>query len=133
MNAARCWKNWGDDRGATALEFAIVAPLLLILIIGMLEFGLMYQAQLAVTHAAREGARLAAVGDGSLYDAGIVEQRAFPLTSAGGLSISRSEPDAESVQVTVNYPWSWIIIPSGGPLDLGAPPTLSSTATMRKE
>jgi Flp pilus assembly protein TadG len=122
--------DWQDDRGATALEFAIVAPLLLILIMGMLEFGLMYNAQITVTHAAREGARLAAV---DTFDQATVEQRAFPLTSADGLSIVLTQPDAESVRVTVTYPWTWRIVPLGGPLDLGDPPTLSSSATMRKE
>jgi Flp pilus assembly protein TadG len=130
MRAIRQRAEWRNDRGATALEFAIVAPLLLILIIGMLEFGLMYQAQLAVTHAAREGARLAAVDK---YDAAIVAQRAFPLTTADGLAVALTQPDIESVRVTVTYPWTWRIIPLGGPLDLGDPPTLSSSATMRKE
>jgi hypothetical protein len=132
VHLARRWKQCRDEGGAVALEFAIVVPLLLVLIIGMLEFGLMYQAQLAVTHAAREGARLAAVGDGSLWDPGIVEQRAFPLTTGDGLSISRSE-NADSVSVTVSYQWAWAILPSGGPLELGSPPNLSSSATMRKE
>lgn len=113
-----------DDRGASALEFAIVVPVLLILLFGMLEYGFVFQAQLAVTHAAREGARMAAVDD---WDPGLVEDRAFPLKAADGLSVSLSNPDAESVQVTVTYPWSWLIFP------FGDPPTLSSSATMRKE
>ncbi|MDH4139163.1 MAG: pilus assembly protein [Coriobacteriia bacterium] len=127
------WVVRGSDRGAVALEFAVVVPLLLILLFGMLEFGFVFQAQLAVTHAAREGARMAAVADGSLWDPSVVEQRAYPLTTASGLSISLTEPDPESVSVTVSYPWSWRVVPLGGPLSLGDPPTLSSTATMRKE
>jgi len=116
-----------SDRGASALEFAAIAPALLLLVLGMLEFGFVFQAQLAVNHAAREGARLAAVADGSLWDPGVVEQRAYPLTTADGLSISLTEPDEDSVRVTVSYPWEWRIIP------FGATRTLSGTATMRKE
>ncbi len=115
------------DEGASALEFAVVAPVLLLLLFGMIEFGLIFQGQLAVTHAAREGARLAAVQNGAFYSVTAVEERAFPLRTADGLSVNLSEPDARSVRVTVSYPWTGRIVPFGGPI------TLSSTATMRKE
>lgn len=108
----------------------MVVPVLLLLLFGMLEFGLMFQGQLAVTHAAREGARLAAVADGAHYSAAVVEQRAYPLRSADGLSVSLSYPDADSVRVTVSYPWTWKVIPGEV---LGTAPTLTSSATMRKE
>lgn len=117
-------RNIHSEEGASALEFALVLPVLVLLVLGMFEFGFVFQGQLAVTHAAREGARLAAVDD---WDAAVVAERAFPLTVADGLSIVMTTPDAESVRVTVQYPWSWRILP------FGDPPTLSSTATMRKE
>lgn len=131
MKAIRQRTQWHNDRGATALEFAIVAPLLLILIIGMLEFGLMYNAQLAITHGAREGARLASV---DTYDPDTVRQRVeFPGVDPTQLAVTLAQPDTQSVRVTVAYPWVWQVLPLGGPLDLGDPPTLSSSATMRKE
>ena len=131
MKAIRQREGWNNDRGATALEFAIVAPLLLILIIGMLEFGLMYNAKITVTHAAREGARLAAVGK---FDETTVKERATGL-SADRLTVipPSNDPTVESVTVTVSYQWAWEILPLGGPLNLGDPPTLSSSATMRRE
>jgi Flp pilus assembly pilin Flp len=112
-----------DDRGATALEFAIIVPWLLVLLFGMIEFGFVFQAQLALTHAVREGARLASVNQ---YDAGIVESRAYPLTSGGGLSISASDLGT-AVMVTATYPYEPQIMP------LLPTITLSSEATMRKE
>ena len=115
-----------SDSGASALEFAIVVPFLLLLLFGMIEFGFVFQGQLAVTHAAREGARLAAVQNGALYSAAAVEQRAFPLRIADGLSVSLAQ-DSQTVRVSVSYPWTWKTIPLGDPI------TLSSTATMRKE
>ncbi len=115
------------DSGASALEFAVVVPFLLLLIFGMFEFGFIFQGQLAVTHAAREGARLASVQDGALYSVAAVEERAYPLRTSDGLSISLTEPDADSVRVTVSYPWTWRIIPLADPI------TLTSRATMRKE
>lgn len=45
------------DRGAAMVEFAIVLPLLLLLVFGIIEFGRGYNAQLTLTHAAREGVR----------------------------------------------------------------------------
>lgn len=50
-----------DERGAALVEFAIVMPLLLVLIFGMVEAGWAFNSQLDATHAAREAGRLAAV------------------------------------------------------------------------
>lgn len=46
-----------SEDGAAAVEFALVLPVLIMLILGILEFGLAYNAQITVTNAAREGAR----------------------------------------------------------------------------
>ncbi len=53
------------DRGATAVEFALVLPLLLLLVCGIIDFGRALNAQITLTQAAREGARLEALGDSS--------------------------------------------------------------------
>ncbi len=49
-------------RGATTVELAMVAPLLIFLLFGIIEFGLMVKDLVGVNQAAREGARSAAVG-----------------------------------------------------------------------
>ncbi|MGC0236942.1 TadE/TadG family type IV pilus assembly protein [Arthrobacter sp. SD76] len=49
------------SRGAIAVEFALVAPVLLALVIGIVEFANAYNAQISVTQAAREAARTMAV------------------------------------------------------------------------
>ncbi len=46
------------DDGAAAVEFALVVPLLLLLVFGILDFGRAYQAKMQLTHAAREGVRV---------------------------------------------------------------------------
>jgi Flp pilus assembly protein TadG len=56
------------DRGATAVEAALVLPVLLLVVFGIIDFGRLLNAQLNVTTAAREGARALAVG-GSPSDA----------------------------------------------------------------
>lgn len=49
------------ERGASLVEFALVAPLLFLLIFGIIEFGWGFSQYLDTRHGAREGARLAAV------------------------------------------------------------------------
>jgi hypothetical protein len=49
------------DAGATLVEFGLVAPILFLLVFGIVEFGWAFFQNLDVRHAAREGARLAAV------------------------------------------------------------------------
>jgi len=49
------------ERGAELIEFAIVTPLLLLLVFGIADFGLMFQRYEVLTNAAREGARVAAL------------------------------------------------------------------------
>jgi Flp pilus assembly protein TadG len=51
-----------DNRGAALLEFAIVALLLLTLIFGIIEFGLLMKDYMVLNQAAREGARSASLG-----------------------------------------------------------------------
>jgi Flp pilus assembly protein TadG len=48
------------DRGAVLVEFAIVLPVLVLLITGMITAGMAYNQKLQLTHATREGARFAA-------------------------------------------------------------------------
>jgi Flp pilus assembly protein TadG len=53
------------ERGSVAVELAIVAPALMLLVLGALQFGLWYHAQNVVETAALEGARVAAAEDGT--------------------------------------------------------------------
>jgi Flp pilus assembly protein TadG len=51
------------DEGQALLEFALVMPLLLILVVGVIEFGRAWNMQQIITDAAREGARKAVIFD----------------------------------------------------------------------
>jgi hypothetical protein len=53
--------NRRRDRGAAAVETALVLPILLLIVFGIIDFGRMLNAQINLTEAAREGARAAAL------------------------------------------------------------------------
>jgi Flp pilus assembly protein TadG len=68
------------DRGSVAVEFALLLPVLLLIIFGVIDFGRAINAQITLTQAAREGARLASLG----YSTSAVQARA--QSAATGLS-----------------------------------------------
>jgi hypothetical protein len=101
-----------SEKGATAVELALLLPIFVLLLIGMFEFGIAFNHYLYVIHAAREGARLAAVG---MYSESAVRDRAgtigYQKDEFGNylLKISKEPPDGqeqtgEPVRVTVTYP-----------------------------
>jgi Flp pilus assembly protein TadG len=51
-------RAWRSERGSELIEFAIVAPILILLLAGIFDFGMMFRTFEAVTNAAREGARV---------------------------------------------------------------------------
>jgi hypothetical protein len=53
-------RRQGRERGATLVEAAIVLPLLLVVLMAIVEFGLAFKDNLSVGHGAREGARAGA-------------------------------------------------------------------------
>jgi Flp pilus assembly protein TadG len=56
------------ERGAAAVEFALVLPILILLIFGIVEFSISYNRQQALHAAAREGARTASVPSSTTSD-----------------------------------------------------------------
>lgn len=62
LKHATLWKRFRrDSTGAALVEFAIIAPLLFLLIFGIIDFGRVFFLINNLTNAAREGARLGAV------------------------------------------------------------------------
>lgn len=53
-----------EDEGAAMVEFALVLPLLLLLVTGMLQFGLVFNKYITLTDAVRSGARQLSLGRG---------------------------------------------------------------------
>ena len=72
-----------EDRGAELIELAIVFPILLLLLAGMVDFGFLFQRYEVVTNAAREGARVATLPS---YLPGDVRDRVRSYLSSSGLN-----------------------------------------------
>lgn len=52
-----------SEQGAVAVEFALLAPVLVMVLLGIMEFGRAYNAQISLTNAAREGVRVMAINN----------------------------------------------------------------------
>ncbi|MCJ7472348.1 MAG: pilus assembly protein [Actinobacteria bacterium] len=115
-----------NEKGASAVEFALVVPIFLMLVFGIFQFGIAFNNWIALTHAAREGVRLAAVGQ---YDEQRVRDSA-PSVSIQSISVSGQDGfvgDPVTVVVTGN------VLNINIPLAGNWPVTLTSTAVMRLE
>lgn len=62
MKALRHRRDHAADTGASAVEFALVVPLLLLLVFGIIDFGIVFSQQLSLNNAVRQGAREAVAG-----------------------------------------------------------------------
>lgn len=118
------------DRGAVAIEFALLLPVMLLILGGIIDFGRAFFTQITVTNAAREGARAAI---GSSATAGDVQTRATAAAPGlPGLTTSAvlCGSPGSAAQVTATTPFTWPVL---DPLIPGNtfPDTLSSTAVMR--
>ena len=72
------------DSGAAAVELALLLPVLLLVLFGIVDFGRMYNAQIALSEAAREGVRGLALGTSS-NPTSTVQAAAYPVT---GVSVA---------------------------------------------
>jgi Flp pilus assembly protein TadG len=100
-------KRWTSDRGAAAVEFALVLPILVAMLVGIMEFGHYYNAQLTLTNAAREGARSMAITKVATTARSKVQTAADSLSPAPAASAIAVSPAActagATVTVTVRY------------------------------
>ena len=86
-----------SDRGAAAVEFALVMPILLALVFGIIDFGRVYFTTSTLSHAAREGVRVVALGG----TAGAGETRA--IAAASGVTGASAAVDNGGVPAGDNY------------------------------
>jgi Flp pilus assembly protein TadG len=137
----------GNEAGVALTEFALVLPLLLALVLGMLDFGKAFNYWIDETHLANEAARWAAVnqnpGGGTLQD--YIQQQATTQELRNGGTASVVDPasvcigfpsgtsrvgDPVNVTVTATYNWlPFLADRLGGATST----TIAGSATMRLE
>jgi Flp pilus assembly protein TadG len=136
----RVHKTIRSESGASAVEFALLLPLLMIILFGIIEFGLALYRQAILTNASREGARLGIVQsippianaaidaaiDTYLTSAGIPPGNVARTIVAGGVT-------GTPVIVTLTLPYTFVSLP--GLTSPSVTPTINLTAqtVMRHE
>ena len=127
----RYLKKQTNQQGQSMVEFALVLPILVLLLFAMIEFGRLWETMNVMTSAAREAARVAAT---TAPDVNQTQAAALNLLNAGNINnavIFVAGPDANqnvTVTVQVNYvPLSGAIVPGIGNFNL------TRTSTMRWE
>ncbi|WP_285319120.1 TadE/TadG family type IV pilus assembly protein [Pseudarthrobacter sp. lyk4-40-TYG-27] len=101
-----------SERGAAAVEFAILLPLLLMLVLGTIEFGRAYNAQITLTNAARDGVRVMAINNNPTAARTATQTAAASVSStipASAITVSPSTcSTGTQVTVTIKYTLSTI-------------------------
>jgi Flp pilus assembly protein TadG len=136
-----------DERGAAAVEFAIVCPVLVLLVFGMIEFGLLLYNQQVITNASREGARFGIVAPDAggqrrtaVEIQGVVDtycgSRLVTFGDGGSLPTTATTPNTptthafgEDLTVTVTYPYGFLVLQNLG----FEPVTLQAQTVMKYE
>jgi Flp pilus assembly protein TadG len=125
-----------SEQGAAAVEMALLLPVLLLILFGIIDFGRMYNAQIALTQAAREGVRGLALG--TVPDpTSTVQSAADPVT---GVTVTYTSCPAvvtatSVATVTATTQFSYITPISGILSVIGLPslaaPVITGKAQMR--
>jgi hypothetical protein len=157
MNRVRLTEKIRSSKGATAVEFALILPVLLLILFGIIEFGLLLYNKAVITNASREGARA-----GIVYayredpgNPGTPDLRISSDDIRGFISVYTANhlvnfcPDDEDVavtiepenpvklpsgdylRVTVNYDYCFLLIPALSSMMNNL--TISGTTVMRAE
>lgn len=140
-------KRMRSERGAALVEAAMIMPMILLISVGIFEFGRAYQTSQVLTNAAREGARLAILSGPTDGD---VRARVNKYLTDGGLTslleaniqVDRNAALTGSTtasSVTIKYPFEFmmlnpivrLVVPTD--TETGAPITLTASTLMRNE
>ncbi|MEN1678873.1 MAG: TadE/TadG family type IV pilus assembly protein [Planctomycetota bacterium] len=106
--------------GTAVVEFAIVAPVFVLILLGLIEFGRMAMVQQVITNSAREGARIGVLDGATVASVSAKVDNYLAAAGINGASVtvSPNPPDSakygESVTVNVSVPFgsvSWLPTP----------------------
>jgi Flp pilus assembly protein TadG len=121
---AQVRSSFRSERGAELIEFAVVMPILIFIIAGIFEFGMMFRALEAITNAAREGARVGVLPG---YDVPDVQTRVNDYLNASGLTGAHTTTVTNQTlatgagtftarSVNVSYPYTFVVLSGFAPM-----------------
>lgn len=120
-----------SESGASAVEFALLLPVLVMILFGIIEFGFAMYRQTILTNASREGARLGIVQSTPPITAGQINAAIDTYLTPAGINpadVSRAIiPGAVTgapVRVTLTLPYTFVTLPQL----TGVTPTINLTA-----
>lgn len=131
------------DRGAVAVEFALIIPLLLLLLMGVIDFGRAMYVKSTLVYTASQGARVASMRNANWQTVVNTTASSLQVQKLAGNSAvtaptststaacpadAATSPDTATVSVTVSVPFKWLT-PVGWLPAAGAINTLSATST----
>ncbi len=116
------------EPGSAVVEFALVLPLVLVLLFGIVEVAVIARSEIQLIHATREGAREAAAFPDTARAASAVRSALGGLAANARISVSRPATVGQKATVNVSLPYR-VATPIFG----GFTVTLTSTASMRVE
>ncbi|HIC93722.1 MAG TPA: pilus assembly protein [Anaerolineae bacterium] len=120
------------DLGQSLVELALILPVLMLILMGIVDFGRAFNARIIITNAAREGARYGAMHPA---DEGGIKDRVINEAAGSGISIEADDVEVEfpngtsepgnPIRVTVTYDFSLIT-----PFLFGGDTTIRSSVEM---
>jgi Flp pilus assembly protein TadG len=129
-----------SDEGQAVVEFALIVPVLMLLIVGVIEFGRAWNAHQAVTDAAREGARIAVIADPTITEDSVrkVVRNALSAVSLNAdlaqIQLTGvNDPTGEPARVEVKYPYQLSMLKALRGTSGGGAVTLGTAFVMRNE
>lgn len=109
-------KNPPLNKGATVVEFALIIPLLLILLMAIIELGALFWVNMTMQHAVREGTRYAITGRIDLDPNPNPEDRLRPVAVAEKIKLSSlGLYDSVVTDMVVTDPEGNVLADFGGP------------------
>ena len=124
-----------NNRGQAIVEFALILPILALLVMGIIEFGLFFNSYINITFASKEGARLASL-DANATTASIEASIQATMPAMKNLAVTITPPAPRTtgypvaVAVSTQHTFSSPIISSLMPSN---PYTISASTTARSE
>ena len=132
-----------DERGVALVEFALILPILAVLLFGMLDFGRAVNYWTDATHLTHEGARMAAVGKWPGSDGGVslatylrnqadtdeLKNGSSSVTAPLSVCVTVGANVGDPIVVKAAFTYRWLAV-----LKLDSTETsITSSATMRRE